>query len=518
MDRTTLNHDAFKINGSYLEDKNIGYTTTKAVGRESLVKQLDTYNNGTGGETLMRTNYPKRNIDISYIVRGSSLADLRDKMHKLQTLLNVENAEIIFNDDPNCYYIATPVMSSSVKEAKNTAIGTFTLVCHDPFKYSKTLTTVQTSTKTETVTDEDGNTSTVTSQVLTTDNSGGYKTYPTFKAQFGTDETSGGSIGDLADCGYVLFAKGGTNYSIQIGDDEEADIAPGAVKMGQDFKKGAGSFTLSNSITPPLTDLAFQGTIQTTATAGLRASSYGTAVSSKYYGPLVVYDLGSNVTGAFNLQWEQVVACDSNTATGRNQAGAFYVFLLNSSNQVVYAIGAEKNQVGTYFGNIYACQDSTWHAYPAKQINFLKGSGTGQIKRFYDSNNSYWQTNIIIPFLDAKLGSVGDTAGTVRKIAFFFARYSSFSALYSNRVTSVRFLSGEDNPNTFSSGDVATADCGTASITLNGEENDNLGDVGNNWEDMYLDVGQNTIYVQYSDWVTSGYEPTISMTYRKRWL
>ena len=52
MDRTDLQHDAFTLNGVYLEDVISGYKTYLAEGRESLDKKIETYTNGTDGETL----------------------------------------------------------------------------------------------------------------------------------------------------------------------------------------------------------------------------------------------------------------------------------------------------------------------------------------------------------------------------------------------------------------------------------------------------------------------------------
>ena len=116
-----------------------------------------------------------------------------------------------------------------------------------------------------------------------------------------------------------------------------------------------------------------------------------------------------------------------------------------------------------------------------------------------------------------KFGGTAKTA--VKKIAFFLGKYSSNNYFAANRIKSVAFVNGNvDVINTFKSGDYAEIDCGKASITLNDMPSDGLGDVGNNWEDMYLDTGTNTIYVQHSPWVEQGYEPTVTMAYRKRWL
>ena len=536
MDRTDLQHDAFKLNGSYLEDQISGYMTYKAVGRESLDKQISTYTNGTDGETLKRTNYPKRIIEISYVVKGSSLADLRTKMHSLQTKLNVENAEIVFNDDPNNYYIATPVMSTSINDAWNSADGTYQLVCHDPFKYAKTLTTVQTSSKTDTVTDEDGNTSTVTSQVLTTDNTGGYKTFPTFQVQFATDLDSDSDMGTNADCGYVLFAKGGTDYSIQIGDEQEKDTETVKVLSHTFAASKRGGFTDTNTLTPLRANEVYNGSSKATA-KGLMINSTSN-VSKKFHGPLALYTASSSsyyATSEFTLNWKHVVACAKDTATGKKQAGCFWILLYDASNNVKMAYGLIKggttNLKGTEY--VYDYINGLWTgtsvdlSYTGKNGYKKSTDTTGRLatcsfvrKITRDDNNNITDCRTIIKNAAGKEKTIVESSPcTIAKIGFYIGKYSTAAAFHSNRATMAQFIVGDvDNVNVFGSGDYAEVDCGKAEITLNNMPADDLGDVGNNWEDMYLDTGTNTIYVQHSDWVTSGYEPTVTMTYRKRWL
>lgn len=535
MDRTNLNHDAFKLNGSYLEDVISGYMTAKAAGRESLEKQVTTYDNGTDGSVIQRSHFPARTIEITFVVHGSSLADLRTKMHSLQTRLNVENAEIIFNDDPNSYYIATPVMQNTVSEAKNTAYGTYNLMCYDPFKYATTLTTVQTTSKTETITAEDGTTSSVTSTVLTTDNSGGYKTFPTFNVQFATDESASGAVGSNADCGYVLFAKGGTNYSVQIGDEQEKDIGT-VTEVAQNFTKSSkGSFTDSNTITPFRSKLAFNGSSKANS-KGLMINST-TNVSGKFHGPMVVYSFENSHTasGEFTLNWKNVFACAKDTATAKKQTGAVWIMLLDSSNVCKLAYGLEKSSTTSLNAKeyVYDYTNGIWSpdTYPVKYTGpsgyKSKSDTTGRLSKvtmkrrinYDDNNNMTGASTVITTAQNADLEIMESSPCTISKVAVFFGKYGSEAGMYSNRMTFIEFLNGNvDVVNTFGSGDLAVVDCGKAEIILNDKLSPNLGDAGNNWEDMYLDVGTNTVYVQYSSWINASYLPTITMTYRKRWL
>ncbi len=537
MDRTDLQHDAFTINGVYLEDVISGYTTYKAVGRESLEKDIDTYENGTDGEVLKRSRYPKREIEISYIVKGSSLADLRTKMHKLQTALNIENAEIVFNDDPDCFYVGSPKMNTSVKDVKNGLTGTYKIICHDPFKYSKTITTVQATDYSETIIDEDGNPTIVTSKVLTTDNTGGYKTYPAFQVQFATDENASGDLGSNADCGYVLFGKGGTDYSVQIGDDEEKDTSSVTV-VSHNFKANQrGGFVDDNTIPiiPSGATWTFNGST-TVTNSGLYLNAT-TNVAKRFHGPLCVYTIASGyeATGDFSFKWKQVLACAAATATGKKCCGSFYVVLIDENDVIKFAYGIIKNATNTLTGKQYYWDYiNKWHGPANYSLAYTGNLGwtatkngserlrecSIQRKLTYDDNNNLTDCRTIITNgYGTQYAIVEDEPCTIKKVGFFFGKYGSNNPLYNNRVRFASFTSGGiDVLNTFRSGDYAEIDCASAEIILNDMPADGIGDVGNNWEDFYLDPGVNTIYVQHSPWVEQGYEPTATMTYRKRWL
>ena len=533
-ERTDLLHDAVKINGNYIEDLVTGYRTIKATGRESLVKEVEMYDSATDGALLKKTRFPERSIEVDFFVRRGNLADLRESMHKLQTVLNVENAQIIFNDDYGCYYTGTPVMEAKVEDLKNAATGTFVITCLDPFKYSLTETTVNISSYSETVTDEEGNTSTVTSNVLTTNNQGGYKTYPSFDVQFATDEDAQGGMGSDADCGYVLFAKGGTDYSIQIGNDAEKDTVT-TTEVAQDFKKTRGSFNGLNTPNPPSTTYSFQGSskIETVAAngPGLKVNGYGTAQTKKFYGPLVVYDIGHDLTGAFEFTWKQVTACHKTTATGKKQQGALWVFLLDSSNVIQYGLGIQKAKDSTLNGAEYAyvrgsapykvsdidLAYTNWMGFKSK-TDTTGRLGTNRIRRYQDSDGDWALAFKLNADQDEAFIDYTDSPVNIRKIGFFFGRWGS-TGFFSNRVTEAKLVNGNyDNVNSFGSGDLAVVDVGAAEIRLNSAVRNDLGDYANDWSDMYLDVGSNTIYTQISPWVMAGYEPTITMRYRKRWL
>lgn len=72
--------------------------------------------------------------------------------------------------------------------------------------------------------------------------------------------------------------------------------------------------------------------------------------------------------------------------------------------------------------------------------------------------------------------------------------------------------------NTFQPGDKLVIDSGNASVVLNDKEAMSIGNIANDWSNMELCSDSQVVYVSYSDWIESGYEPTVKMFYRERWL
>lgn len=529
MDRTDLPVEAVKINGSYLEDLIPGYMTIKTSGREALEADVEWYNStGADGNNILRTRMPARTITVEFFIQGTDLTDMRSKLRELNKLLDIREASFIFNDEADCFYKGKPTIGNDFADYKNACSGSWSILCEDPYKYANTETVVPLSTRTDTITDEEGNTTTVTSRVLA-DHNDGCKVYPVFDVEFATDTDASGVTGSDADCGYVLFAKGGTDYAVQIGDNKEEDIVT-STRINQDFSKGLGGFAVNNNTEPRHSSEVHQGTIKYQSAAsngvGVKASSYGTAVESKYYGPFAIKDIGYNMTGEFKLTWKQVLACALDTAVGKKQRGSFWIYLLDSNNVALYGFGVNKRSDSNlkatpyyYTQEIGAVSLGSIDLSYTGPLGYKSKTDTGRnsenfIERYQE--NEEWRIRF------GGIGSAdvydGDAAKTVRKVALFFGKFGS-NALNSNRVTNVKLIDGDfDQTNSFGSGDKVTVDCAKAEIILNNKVANELGDYGNNWEDMYLDSGNNIIYVQYSEWINSEYLPEVEMRYRKRWL
>lgn len=225
-----LPSEALKINGEYIEDLISGYRTLNVKGREALSMDVESYSTGVrDGSKLKSKRYPERIITVTYRIKAESNEEFREAFNQLGKILDVENAELIFNDEQDKFYIGTPCIIDEVDPGRNTVVGKFEILCTDPFKYSVT--------EYEAYPNEDENS-------IFVDYNGTYKAYPILQADF-FNETEVADDGETAvpltgagDCGYVAFFNEDERI-IQLGDPEEVDGVGGFAKsqtlMNQTF-------------------------------------------------------------------------------------------------------------------------------------------------------------------------------------------------------------------------------------------------------------------------------------------
>lgn len=238
----SLPSEALKINGEYIENLISGYRTLTVEGREALSPEITTNETGIrDGSTLKGKRYPARIIRITYQLIAASNEAFREAYNKLASILDVKDAELIFDDEPDKFFTGTPSYIGEVEPGKNAVVGEFEILCADPFKYS-VLEYV--------VAPEQGETSVVI------DYGGTYKGFPTLEADFfNEDEASedGETVTELTgsgDCGYVAFFNEDEKI-IQIGDPDEVDgeaVAKSQTLFNQQFTKSSSWGSAAQSL------------------------------------------------------------------------------------------------------------------------------------------------------------------------------------------------------------------------------------------------------------------------------
>ena len=209
-----LPSEAMKINGQYIEDLISGYRTLSVSGREALSPDVGEFEVGIrDGSALEKKRYPSRIIIVNYMLTAESNEAFRNAFNQLGKILDVKNAELIFNDEQDKFFIGTPCIIDSVTPGLNSVVGKFEILCTDPFKYS--------------VVEYEATASLDDPSVLV-DYNGTYKAYPKLHAEF-YNETEVAEDGETAvaltgagDCGYVAFFDEKENI-VQFGDPTEVD-------------------------------------------------------------------------------------------------------------------------------------------------------------------------------------------------------------------------------------------------------------------------------------------------------
>lgn len=265
-----LPSEALMINGEYIENLIPGYRTLTVSGREALSPELETFETGIrDGSTLQNKRYPARIITVQYQLIAESNEAFREAYNQLGSILNVEEAELIFNDELDKFFTGTPSSIGAVPPGRNAVTGEFEIYCADPFKYS-----VVEYEATPTL--EDG--------TILIDYNGTYKSFPTLEADFfNEDEASEDgetvtSITGNGDCGFVAFYNEEEKI-IQLGDPDEADsesLPKSQTMFTQNFNKSSSWGTAAKSLWRLNNGKLSSSDVVQAGTVGMGVASYTT--------------------------------------------------------------------------------------------------------------------------------------------------------------------------------------------------------------------------------------------------
>ena len=535
-----LPSEALKINGIYIENEISGYRTLYVSGREAMSPELTTYETGIrDGAVMQNKRYPARTITVGYQLIAKSNSDFRAAYNKLNRLLDVEEAELIFADEPDKFFIGTPSEAEEVEPGSNVVTGEFAILCTDPFKYSTQEYEAEPSA-------DDGSTFVI-------NYNGTYKSFPKLEAVFyeeneaGDEGESSAALTGNGDCGYVAFFDADGNI-IQLGDPDEEDTesyAKSQTLVSQSWKAVKAWTTALNALWTKNAGRVSDSFKAQTGTSGfalsditgdygyyLTAKSYGTN-NTGYHGPTVTRTIPADAaeeTGAtdWTFSWSMKVNI-GNASKANSNCGCIQVLLCSNDNTVVGGINVFKSGSG---------KKATMRMYVrTKIVKDVSIDLSFNNKRFGTNSPSKGITTVKscsitksgskISFnLGGSKYSFTDSAVkdlVVTKFTIAFGQYKTKPVFPWIGVYSVKFVKNNcetwrDIPNKFSSNDVVVADCKTGEIFLNDALAPEYGALGNDWEKFCLNPGQNQIGASYSDWVSGEYAPTFKMKYREVYL
>ena len=548
-DGANLPSEALKINGEYIENLIPGYRTLNVSGREALSPELSHYETGTrDGSVRKSKRYPARTIIVTYQIIAESNTAFRNAYNTLASILDVEDAELIFDDEPDKFFIGTPYSIGEVEPGSNAVTAEFEIICEDPFKYSVQEYEVAPIKTTET--DEEGNTVTGLSFVV---NYGGtYKSFPIMDASIYSEyETSedGETANQLTgsgDCGFIAYFNE-EGKIIQLGDPDESDgedFEPSQTLVSQSFENSKAWGTAAQALWTMNAGVALLNAMAQTGTLNMKKltntdyyltpKSWGSG--KLWHGPVISRAIPADDTGVSGAENFTFTYSQKMCLYDSKQIGSFHAFVVSGSGdgrETLAGVNISKGKSGK-----------------VATLDFIVG---GKVLETMDidltKNNAYFgeykkatkKAAEINPVRTTIIKKTGDTitfnvAGIKKsyqnsdlektlatEVMFAFGRHSSKAVLARNGLYSAKFV--KDNcttwrevPNKFSSGDVVTAECRNGKIYLNNAPTPEYGALGNDWEEFYLKPGENLIGIAYSDWIEDAYAPTFKLKYREVFL
>lgn len=267
--------EAMQINGVYLETEIEGYRTLYVKGREALSPDLEALEIGTrDGSVRKSKRYPARIITVGYQLISADNAAFREAYNRLGSILNVNDAEIIFNDEDDKFFIGTPTLIDDVEPGRNTITGEIEITCLDPLKYS--------------VVEYEAEPSIDEPMSIFVDYNGTYKSFPVLEADFYNEVEADGETTTVltgnGDCGYVAFFTENEKI-IQLGDPDEEDgqaiEGKSETLVSQTFSKTTDWGTAAKALWNQNAGLIAPPNVEKAGTAGMKVATYAVPANPK---------------------------------------------------------------------------------------------------------------------------------------------------------------------------------------------------------------------------------------------
>ena len=499
---SNLPSEALEFNGKYIEEMIPGYRTLHVSGREMIGNELTDMEVGiTDGSRYQYRRYLPRTITVTYQLMAETNEKFRAAFNKLNEILSAEEARLIFRDEPDKYFIGTRADAGDVPTGTNNVIGEFDIYCADPFKYS---------TKEYEVTPNLDNGLTIGENYH-----GTYKAFPTL-------------IADIkSSCGFIAFLNEREKI-LQIGDVDELDsqqINKSQTLINHHFDAGLGAGVQNVATTVKVVSAHEQAGSCATREGYLYAANYGSG--SAWHGPSITFR----------------VPQDSNGHIGAKncQFSWHHYFALNDANQlgVVQFLMTDRNKTNvaavTFFKDEPGINQAKYHLYVKGRQNppevRFGGDGNNKITGHlglgasktagHSSIQKFGATitfNIAGEIYTIEEPSLADVE--VTEVSVYMGARGGYAAMPANFIYGLVFTSHsvqtwQDIPNKLIAGNQVEVDTKSGKVNVDGVEIPGLGALGNDWEEFYLEPGENQIRCTYSSWAT---KPNFKMKYREVYL
>lgn len=484
-----------KINGSYLENIVSGFKTLYVKGREPLDLELINISLPTrDGDIFRSRRVNARELQILFSLEAATPAAYTAAYNKLKAeLYKVKNAQLIFDDEPTCYFIGSFDNLDIEYTAGQPAQGTIVISCADPFKYA-TVESVASASGGE----------------ISINYAGTYPAHPVMTAQ-----------SELHDCGFYSF-EDEDGHLIQIGNPEEEDqeeeptehvVASIDANFGTNFYPSYAPY-----------DSSVWHRDWARLLYGYETESQGFQASQAYIYALPGYPggdpdkffggtLGANIDASPNflcsfLHWFE---------PSGNQGGGFDLYINNSGGGNIAGVCIRRNK-----------------GSDIKAYLIVKGNVVKTMSYSLASNpfGALWRTETISKSLGTVSFNVGGTTFSVtdpdladhsydaQNVSFIIYKQPGADQIGANNALKNIQFRGYSNTwvdveNVIPRGGLVEIDTGSGEISVNDDLQPNLGSIYNDFEDFKLSPGENTITCSSSGWVD---DAAYAIRYREVYL
>ena len=483
-----------KINGSYLEDIVSGFKTLYVKGREPLdLELINTSLPTRDGDIFRSRRVNARELQILFSLEAATPAAYTAAYNQLKgELYKVKNSQLIFDDEPGCYFVGTCDNIDVEYVAGQPSHGTIVISCADPFKYSLTEYTAN-----------------AVNGEISVNYSGTYPAYPILTAQSATH-----------DCGFYSFSDD-DGHLIQIGNPEEEDQEEeptDRVVASLDSNFGTNywpSYAPYDPVWHPDRARLLYGYV--TESQGFRASQayiyslpgYPSGDPNTFFGGA----LGVNIDASPNFSCSFVHWFEPSG----NQGGGFDLYINNSGGGNIAGVCIRRGK-----GDLI------------KAYLIVKGKVVKTMSYTLASNpfGGVWHTETITKTLGTVSFNVGGVTFTVtdpdladhsydaRNVSFIIYKQPGADQIgENNALKSIQFRgyasTWVDVENVIPREGLVSVDTGSGEISVNDDPQPNLGSIYNDFEDFKLSTGENTITCSSSGWVD---DAVYTMKYREVFL
>ena len=144
------------IDNKRLENEIKGFQTLKVTGRERIGREIQSrkYSStqaggksrtsanssaGFGSNKIISSNLTSRTLSVEFYLENRNSREARFAWEKLNLLINKQEVEIWFSDDPEYFYTGTLINVGDVNPSVDSVISRFYYECMDPFKYRRSI-------------------------------------------------------------------------------------------------------------------------------------------------------------------------------------------------------------------------------------------------------------------------------------------------------------------------------------------------------------------------------------------